>query len=149
MVSRRSRLILDKAGARNYCINAGGDARLRGHSWNGGSWRVGIQHPMIRDRLATVLVASDVGIATSGAYERGEHIVDPHTGSPPRGVLSVTVVGPDVASADAYATAAYAMGPPGAEWCAGLRDYAAMVILAEGNGAVHTGHEPATAREAR
>jgi len=126
-------LILDRAGARNYCINAGGDARLRGRSWSGGSWRVGIQHPRIRDSLAAVLVASDVGIATSGAYERGEHIVDPHTGSPPQGVLSVTVVGPDVASADAYATAAYAMGPSGAQWCAGLKDYGAMVILSEGN----------------
>jgi FAD:protein FMN transferase len=126
-------VILDRAGARNYCINAGGDARLRGRSWNGEPWRVGIQHPRIRDRLAAVLVASDVGIATSGAYERGEHIVDPHTGRPSRGVLSVTVVGPDVAIADAYATAAYAMGPRGAQWCAGLKDYAAMVILSEGN----------------
>jgi thiamine biosynthesis lipoprotein len=125
--------ILDKAGARNYCVNAGGDARLCGHSWDGESWRVGIQHPRIRDRLAAVLVANEVGIATSGAYERGEHIIDPHTGSPSEGVLSVTTVGPDVATADAYATAAYAMGPKGAQWCAGLEDYAAMVILAEGN----------------
>jgi thiamine biosynthesis lipoprotein len=125
--------ILDKAGARNYCVNAGGDARLCGHSWDGESWRVGIQHPRIRDRLAAVLVANEVGIATSGAYERGEHIIDPHTGSPSEGVLSVTIVGPDVATADAYATAAYAMGPKGAQWCAGLEDYAAMVILAEGN----------------
>ena len=125
--------ILERAGARNYCVNAGGDARLRGCSWNGESWRVGIQHPRIRDRVAAVLVASDAGIATSGAYERGEHIIDPHTSSPSEGVLSVTIVGPDVATADAYATAAYAMGPKGAQWCAGLKDYAAMVILAEGN----------------
>ena len=103
-----------------------------GRSWEGAPWRVGIQHPRIRDRVAAVLVTSDVvGIATSGAYERGTHIVDPHTGIPPEGVLSVTVVGPDVASADAYATAAYAMGPAGAEWCVGLRGYAAMVILAD------------------
>jgi thiamine biosynthesis lipoprotein len=125
--------ILERAGARNYCVNAGGDARLRGCSWNGERWRVGIQHPTIRDRLAAVLVASEVGIATSGAYERGEHIIDPHTGSPSEGVLSVTIVGPDVATADAYATAAYAMGSKGAQWCAGLKDYAAMMILAEGN----------------
>ena len=123
--------ILDRAGAGNYCVNAGGDVSLRGLSWDGEPWRVGIQHPRIRDRLAAVLVASDVGIATSGAYERGEHIVDPHTGSPSEGVLSVTVVGPDVATADAYATAAYAMGPQGAQWCARLRDYAAMVMLVD------------------
>jgi thiamine biosynthesis lipoprotein len=124
--------ILEVAGARNYSVNAGGDIQLRGRSWDGELWRVGIQHPRIRDRLAAVLVASDVGIATSGAYERGEHILDPHTGSPSEGVLSVTIVGPDVATADAYATAAYAMGPKGAQWCVGLKGYAAMVILAEG-----------------
>jgi FAD:protein FMN transferase len=124
--------ILEQAGARNYCVNAGGDVQLGGRSWDGESWRVGIQHPEVRDRVAAVLVASDVGIATSGAYERGEHIVDPHTGTPAEGVLSVTVLGPDVASADAYATAAYAMGPDGARWCAELKDYAALVILADG-----------------
>jgi thiamine biosynthesis lipoprotein len=124
--------ILDAAGARNYCVNAGGDAQLRGHSWDDEPWRVGIQHPRMRDRLAAVLIASDVGIATSGTYEQGEHILDPHTGRPSEGVLSVTIVGPDIATADAYATAAYAMGRKGAEWCAGLADYAAMVILADG-----------------
>jgi FAD:protein FMN transferase len=123
--------ILEQAGARNYCVNAGGDAHLCGRSWDGEPWRVGIQHPRIGDRIAAVLVASDVGIATSGAYARGQHIIDPHTASPAIGVLSVTIVGPDIATADAYATAAYAMGPKGAEWCAGLSDYAAMVILAD------------------
>ncbi len=55
----------------------------------------------------------DLAVATSGQYERGAHIVDPHTGAPPRGLLSVTVVGPDLALADAYATAAFAMGADG------------------------------------
>ncbi len=121
--------LLEQAGARNFCINAGGDLLLGGLSWDGTPWRVGIQHPRLRDQVAAVLAASDVGVATSGAYERGAHVVDPHTGLPPLGVLSVTVVGPDVASADAYATAAYAMGPIGAEWCLGLPGYAAMMIL--------------------
>jgi thiamine biosynthesis lipoprotein len=121
--------LLERAGARNYCVNAGGDLRVGGVSWEGTPWRVGIQHPRIRDRVAAVLATSDVGIATSGSYERGSHIVNPHTGEPPQGVLSVTVVGPDVAQADVYATAAYAMGRMGAQWCAGLPGYAALVIL--------------------
>ena len=62
------------------------------------------------DKVAAVVVADDLAIATSGAYARGEHVVDPHTGRPPRGVLSVTITGPDLATADAYATAAFAMG---------------------------------------
>ena len=59
-------------------------------------------------------------------------MIDPHTGRPPTGVLSVTVTGPDLANADAYATAAFAMGPRGAQWAAGLTGYEAMTILADG-----------------
>jgi FAD:protein FMN transferase len=71
-------------------------------------------------------------VATSGACERGEHIVDPHTGRPPEGVLSVTVLGPDLATADAYATAAFAMGRAGPAWTAALGRYDAITILADG-----------------
>ena len=60
-----------------------------------------------------MLELRDGAVATSGAYERGQHIVDPRTGRPPRGVLSVTVVGPDLGTADAYATAAFALGSAG------------------------------------
>jgi thiamine biosynthesis lipoprotein len=47
---------------------------------------------------------------------RGEHVVDPATGRPPQGVLSVTVVGPDLATADACTTAAFALGADGRAW---------------------------------
>ena len=64
-------------------------------------WRVGIQHPWERDRVAAVLDVSDAAVATSGRYERGDHVVDPSTGRPATGLASVTVVGPDLALADA------------------------------------------------
>ena len=123
-------LLLD-AGARNFSVNAGGDVRVRGTARPGEPWRIGIQHPRARDRVAVVLAAEDLAIATSGAYERGEHIVDPHTGRPPSGVLAVTIVGPDLATADAYATAAFAMGADGPRWTARLHGYEAMTILAD------------------
>jgi thiamine biosynthesis lipoprotein len=123
--------ILERAGAENYSVNAGGDIRLRGGPSPGERWRVGIQHPKQPDRVAAVLVADDLAVATSGAYERGEHVVDPHTGRPPTGVLSVTIVGPDLALADAYATAAFAMGTGGPDWTAGLPGYGAMTIMAD------------------
>jgi len=47
-------------------------------------------------------------------------------------VLSVTIVGPELATADAYATAAFAMGEAGPEWTASLGLYEAMTILADG-----------------
>ncbi|MDQ2830140.1 MAG: FAD:protein FMN transferase [Chloroflexota bacterium] len=131
-VERAARL-LEGAGARNYSVNAGGDIRVRGCPSPTSGWRIGIQHPTLRDKMAAVIEATDVAIATSGAYERGAHIVDPHTGRPPDGVLSVTIVGPDLATADAYATAAYAMGQEGPAWTARLvaRGYEAMTILAD------------------
>ncbi len=125
----RAARILDAAGALNYCINAGGDIRVRGYPAPAPCWRVGIQHPTLRDRVAAVVTANDLAIATSGAYERGAHIVDPRTGQVPTGVLSVTIVGPDLATADAYATAAYAMGRAGPAWTARLAGYEAMTIL--------------------
>jgi thiamine biosynthesis lipoprotein len=113
--------------ARELCLDGGGDLVLRG-----GPWRVGIRHPLERDRLCSVLELCDGAVATSATYERGEHILDPRTGRPPRGVLSVTVTGPDLATADAYATAAFAMGAAGPAWTAGLDGYEAMTVLAGG-----------------
>jgi FAD:protein FMN transferase len=115
---------LAAAGARDFCLDAGGDVLVRG-----GPWRIGIRHPRRRDRLAGVLTLREGAVATSGAYERGPHIRDPRTGRPPAGVLSATVVGPDLGTADAYATAAFARGPEGAAWTATLARYDAMSIL--------------------
>lgn len=67
----------------------------------------------------------------SQTYERGEHIVDPHTGAPPTGVLSVTVVDPGLATTDAYPTAAHAVGKTGSGWTARLVGYVAMTILTD------------------
>jgi thiamine biosynthesis lipoprotein len=74
-----------------------------------------------------VLDVSDVGVATSGRYERGDHIIDPRTGRPAVGLMSVTVVAEDLALADGYATAALVLGDRGAAWLAG-RGLAAITI---------------------
>jgi thiamine biosynthesis lipoprotein len=127
----RAAALLDRAGVRNYAVNAGGDIRLRGGAVPEPCWRIGIQHPLERDEVAAVIESDDLAVATSGAYARGAHVVDPHTGRPPADVLSVTVVGPDLAIADAYATAAFAMGEAGPHWTARLRGYEAMTITAD------------------
>lgn len=128
----RAATIADELGWENYAINAGGDMRLRGGALPEPVWRVGIQHPAERQQVVAVVTGTDLAVATSGAYERGDHVVDPHTGRAPHGVLSVTVTGPELATADAYATAAFAMGRAGPAWTARLRGYEAMTILAGG-----------------
>jgi thiamine biosynthesis lipoprotein len=107
-------------------VNAGGDIVTRG-----GPWRIGIRHPIEHESLAAVLAVTDRAVATSGEYERGQHVIDPHTGRPPEGLLSVTIVGPDLATADAYATAAFAMGEAGPEWAARRDGYDALCITAD------------------
>ena len=73
----RAAAILVAAGVEGWSINAGGDILTHGRSELESSWRIGIQHPRQRDAIAAVVSGTDIAVATSGAYERGEHIVDP------------------------------------------------------------------------
>ena len=116
---------IDAAGGRNYCINAGGDVVAAGPAW-----RVGIRHPLDAHAVAAIVEAEDLAVATSALYERSGHVLTP-SGRPPEGVLSVTVTGPDLGIADAYATAALAMGSDGPAWTLRLDGYEAMTILAD------------------
>jgi len=127
-VARAGDLLRDE-GVTNFFINAGGDVLV-----GGDGWRLGIQHPWERDRVAAVLVVSDTAVATSGRYERGDHVIDPRTGRPAVGLASVSVVGPDLAVADAYATAAVVLGPgAGMRWLATRVGYEAMGITDDHN----------------
>lgn len=121
--------MLEDAGVRNYAINAGGDMRVSGGALPESEWRVGIEHPLEHDKLAAVIATSRSAIATSGAYARGAHVIDPYTRCAPERVLSVTITGPDLATADAYATAVFAMGANGPAWTTMLEGYEAMTIL--------------------
>jgi thiamine biosynthesis lipoprotein len=125
---------LAAAGSTHHCLNAGGDIRTRGHNAVGENWRVGIRHPWLADKLSWVLTVTDGAVATSGTYERGDHVFNPRDGGPAKGLRSVTVVGPDLALADAYATTALAMGEPGLAWLAGLtgRGYESAAVTDDG-----------------
>ena len=140
--------VLDRRGARNYAINAGGDILARGRPEPGRAWRIGIQHPRLRDAQAAVLEVRDIAVATSGAYERGEHVIDARTGAPPADVLSVTVAGPRLAFADAYATAAFAMGAAGIGWIATIPGHAGCAITTDGRLIWTEAFEPFLVRDA-
>jgi thiamine biosynthesis lipoprotein len=94
---------------------------------------VGIADPLRRGALALVVEAADSAIATSGTAERGAHIANPHAGGPATGLASVTMAGPSLALADAYATAAFAMGRGLArDWAESLDGYEAYGITETG-----------------
>ncbi len=121
------RLVED--GVTAFGITAGGDVTVHGDGPDRrGPWRVGVRHPDRPDRVAAVLAVRDTAIATSAAYERGAHIRDPRSGATPSGVRSMTVVGPSLTWADAYATTAYVLGLDGLDWVAAHDGYDAYAI---------------------
>jgi thiamine biosynthesis lipoprotein len=133
-VERASDLLL-AAGCPDHTVTGGGDVQARGEAAAGRPWRVGVADPAAPGALAAVLAGSgSFAVATSGSAERGAHIVDPFTGRPAAGgALSVTVVGERLAETDAYATAAFAMGPRRAlDWLSALPGYEALVVTADG-----------------
>jgi Membrane-associated lipoprotein involved in thiamine biosynthesis len=119
--------LLRAHGASNFSINAGGDVLVGSRSGDA-VWRVGIQHPWQRDKTAAVVGLNTGAVATSGGYERGDHVFDPRTGLPARGLASVTVIASELTSADCYATAALALGREGMAWLATLPGVVAMGI---------------------
>ena len=98
-------------------LDAGGDLRFLGEPPGGGPWTVGIKHPR-EDGLLGVVTVDGGSVATSGDYQhyfevdgvRYHHILDPATGYPARGVMSVTVLTERCMDADAYATAVFVLG---------------------------------------
>ena len=104
-------------------VEIGGEVAARGTK-NGKPWKVGIQVPTqtadgARESFESLPLPDHRAVATSGNYRnyfeedgvRYTHILDPRTGQPERtNLLSVTVVAPDCATADAYATAFMVLG---------------------------------------
>ncbi len=132
--------LLQAAGVEHALLNAGGDTRVLGDR-RGQPWIVGIRHPRSADQVVTRLPLVDEAISTSGDYERFfedggrryHHILNPVTGTPTEGVLSVTVIGPDATMTDALSTALFVLGvEPGLELVQGLPLYEAVIVDASG-----------------
>jgi thiamine biosynthesis lipoprotein len=130
---QRASELLTASGSVNHCLNGGGDVHCAGVGARGELWRVGIADPLRPGRLAAIVAGADLAVATSGSAERGGHILDPHTGASPSALASVTLVGRDLATTDAYATAAFAMGSEAPAWIASLEGYHGLVIRADGS----------------
>jgi thiamine biosynthesis lipoprotein len=97
----------------SFCINAGGDVLVGAHpdlpveGPGAITWRVGIEDPLDRARIATTLTLARGAVATSGTAARGAHLYDPATGELVGRPGSVTVSGPTLLWADIWATALF------------------------------------------
>ncbi len=120
--------ILRKKGLQNFYVEAGGDIEASGKNAAGEKWSVGIKNPFKQDEIVKTLFATDIGVATSGTYIRGDHIYDPHTGYPTSDIVSLTVIAPDACEADRFATAAFAMGERGIAFIEKLPEFEGYMI---------------------
>jgi thiamine biosynthesis lipoprotein len=110
-------LLMDM-GVSSGIINASGDMNTWGKQPNGNDWKVAITNPLDKDKVFAVLPIKNGAVVTSGNYEkyvhfngvRYTHIIDPRTGYPSTGIISVTVFAPKAELADALATSVFVMG---------------------------------------
>jgi thiamine biosynthesis lipoprotein len=113
--------VLEARGLGDYMVNVSGEVRARGINADGAPWRIGIERPDgSAPALQYVVPLANRALATSGDYRnfferdgrRYSHEIDPHTGAPvAHRLASVSVVHPDCALADAWATALFVLGP--------------------------------------
>ncbi len=115
--------LLIEHGITDFLVEIGGEVYARGMNPEGRPWRIGVNRPTIEDGISgtieEIIKLTDAGMATSGNYrnyriingKRIAHTIDPVSGYPVQHtLLSATVVAPNCASADAYATAFMVMG---------------------------------------
>lgn len=127
-VDRVAKVLRDH-GVRNYMVEIGGEVVTKGRNpETQKNWQIGISKPVYDTHAAggevqTILSLENSALATSGNYhnyyERNgrkyAHTIDPRTGRPVQhSLLSATVLAPDCATADAYATAFMVLGVEGA-----------------------------------
>ncbi len=122
---------IERQGFKTYCIYAGGDVLAR--SGSDKKWNIGLQDPRDKTEILNMLSISNSAVATSGNYERGQHIINPKTGEPADEILSISVVGPDIITADVLATAAFAEGLSGIIQIEEKEGYEALVVDKSGD----------------
>lgn len=114
----KAKSLLQQNGVQAGIINASGDMNTWGRQPNGNEWTVAITNPLNKTKAAAILPITNGAVVTSGNYEkfvrfngvRYAHIIDPRTGYPATGILSVTVFAPKAELADALATSVFVMG---------------------------------------
>lgn len=121
--------LLREHGVRNFMVEIGGEVVTKGRRPDGHTWSIGVSSPVADSTgsgtgLQTILELENAALATSGNYrnfyvrdgKKYAHTIDPRTGRPVQhSLLSATVMAPDCATADAYATAFMVLGIDGAK----------------------------------
>lgn len=136
----RCRYIMLQKGITAGLINATGDIQAWGKRTDGKPWRIGINDPFNNGELIAALPIEGA-ITTSGSYEkyaifngkRYSHIINPATGYPAKGLISVTVLGPQAELANALSTSIMVLGrKKGTTLLRKFPDYKCLMIADNG-----------------
>ncbi len=138
---------LRTSGVADALVDISGNMFALGSPVGSDHWRIGIRDP--RDRMqyfARLHLDAGQGVSTSGKYEQfvaqdGKtygHILDPRSGRPAEGLISVTVIAPSAMDADAWSTALFVLGPLEARRKAKARADVSAVLVEPGDGGVDT-----------
>jgi len=129
-------------------INASGDMNTWGKQPNGQDWTIAITNPLNKNNAFGLLPITNGAVVTSGNYEKYvtfnniqyTHIIDPRTGYPSSGLISVSVFAPKAELADALATSIFVMGTEvGLNMINQLPNIECIIIDSKGN--IHTSNK--------
>jgi thiamine biosynthesis lipoprotein len=114
----RCRQIMLKKGISSGIVNGSGDMNTWGAQPDGSAWNIGITNPFMKSSIYAVVPLKEGAVVTSGNYEkyaeingkRYSHIINPATGYPATGLVSVTVFGPSAEIANGFSTSMMVLG---------------------------------------
>lgn len=126
-----------------YLVDAGGDIAMDGMSPTGEPWRIGIENPWNANGEPVAVVELATGaVATSSIRIRSwlqngkpqHHLIDPATGEPGgEGLLSVSIIGADPATAEVWSKVLFLHGAAGIAAAAAERGLAAIWVQIDGS----------------
>ena len=117
-IADKIKSLLFSTGCLSGIINVSGDINAWGKQPDGKPWTVGIVNPVNKNKIFATFPLTDSAVETSGSYEkfvvfngkRYSHIIDPRTGYPAAGIVSVSVFAKQTEIADALATGIFVLG---------------------------------------
>lgn len=117
-IADKIKALLLSQGCQSGIVNVSGDIFAWGKQPDGKPWTIGIVNPMNKNKVFATFPLEDSAVETSGSYEkyvtfngkRYSHIIDPRTGYPATGIVSVSVFAKTTEIADALATGIFVLG---------------------------------------
>ena len=137
----RAKDVLASKGIKNCLVNLGGNIFALGSAPGRKNWKIGVDDPRNKGKLLRSFELTNSAISTSGNYERFfiiggkrySHIINPLTGEPCQGIISVTVVADSAEKADALSTAIFVMGEEkGLELARAVKDIKVLILKEDG-----------------